>query len=257
MKKLMMAALIATTAACGGPAGATKRSDLASADYAPVTRRSYDPGDFTRVSAAGPIHVVVSVGPAISVRAEGSAKTLDLYEVVVEHGALEIGPRNDWYRNRNHSWRDIEPATFTVTLPRLSAAALAGSGDMKVDRVDGDHFSASLAGSGDLDIDALSVDDAKFSVAGSGNLIAQGTARQANVSIAGSGNARTRKVSSDRAAVSIVGSGNVALTVTGTAHVTIMGSGDVDIDGPASCRVSRMGSGHVRCNGRLRDGEES
>lgn len=224
---------------------------------APVSR-SYDVSDFDQVSVVGPHHVIISVGAAFSVRAEGPLRTFEDTEVEVEDGRLKIHPVDDerWERRcrereveRGDCWNDYRAATFHVTLPGLSAVSLIGGGDMRVDRVEGGQFSASVAGSGDLDVAALRVDDARFSIAGSGDLVARGSARRSHVSIAGSGNLRAREVTSDQAAVSIAGSGNVELTVEDDARVSIVGGGDVDIAGPARCSVSRMGGGRVRCGG--------
>jgi hypothetical protein len=216
-------------------------------------QRNYDVTSFDKVSAAGPMHVLVTVGPATSVEAEGPNATLDKYEVVVEHGSLEIRPkRHDFWGT---GWRDLQPATFRVTLPQLSASSIAGSGDMKVDRVKGDEFSVSVAGSGKFEIDSLAVNQANFSVAGSGDLTARGRAAKSNVSIAGSGNMHLREFDSDGAAISVVGSGDAALAVRDKADVSIVGSGDVDVAGSANCTVSRFGGGHVSCNGRMENDE--
>lgn len=249
MRKLL--AIISVGAiAVGGSMGAAQDGGR------PVANRSYDVGAFEAVSMVGPHRVVISVGPAYSVRADGSQKTLDDTEVVVEGGRLRIHPIDDdrWKRGGSEResrdrWAHYEPATFHVTLPRISAAALAGGGDMSIDRVDGDHFAGSVAGTGQMDIAALRVDEARFSIAGSGDLVARGSARRSRVSIAGSGNLRAREVRSDEASVSIAGSGNAALTVEDSARISVVGSGDVDIAGPARCSVSRMGGGRVHCGG--------
>ncbi len=227
------------------------------------TSRTYDLAGFDGISVVGPHHIVVSVGPAFSVRAEGPQDTLADTEVEVEDGRLKIHPVDDdrWERRcgerdgeerdtwRGHCWENYQPATFHVTLPLIESASLVGGGDMRIDRVEGAEFSASLAGSGDLDVAALRVDDARFSIAGSGELVARGSARRSRVSIAGSGNLRAREVTSDEASISIAGSGDVALTVQDDARVSIVGSGDVEIAGPARCSISKFGSGRVRCNG--------
>lgn len=224
------------------------------------TSRTYGLAGFEEISVVGPHHVVVSVGPAFSIRAEGPQQTLADTEVEVDDGRLEIHPVDDedyWDRRcgerdgerRWRCWDDYQPATFHVTLPRISAASLVGGGDMRIDRVEGAEFSASVAGSGDLDVAALRVDDARFSIAGSGDLVARGRARHSRVSIAGSGNLEARGVTSNEASISIAGSGNAALTVQDDARVSIVGSGDVEIAGPARCSVSRFGGGKVRCNG--------
>lgn len=213
----------------------------------PSVQRSYDVGSFDSVSAAGPHRVIVAVGGARSVRAAGPADILDKMEVVVEEGDLEIRPKREY--RRNYDWRNVPPATFYVTAPLLKAAAVAGSGDMSIDRIEGDRFSGAVAGSGNLDIGSLRVADAQLSIAGSGDIIAKGSAGRANVSVAGSGNVRTGQVSARTAAVSIVGSGDVDLQAAESVDVSIIGGGDVTVSGPAKCSVSRMGSGQVRCGG--------
>jgi hypothetical protein len=223
-------------AACGGAALAQGAN----------VDRSYRVGAFDSVGAAGANLVVVHVGGAPSVTARGEAETLDRMEVVVERGSLQIRPRREY---RDHfDWRGLKPATYTVTLPHLTAASLAGSGDMRVDRAEGGKFAASVAGSGNLDIAALRVSEANLSMAGSGNLTARGSATRANLSVAGSGNVRTRGVTSRTASISIAGSGTAELSAQDAANVSIVGSGDAVISGPARCHVSRIGSGKARCN---------
>jgi hypothetical protein len=208
--------------------------------------RAYAVSPFEEISTVGPHRVEVTVGGEHAVRAVGPAEAIDRLEVVVEGGTLIIRPRGStWRRGR----RELARITYFVTLPVLEAASLAGSGVLRVDRVEGTRFRGSLAGSGELAIAALAVEDADFSIAGSGDLLAAGTARAARVSIAGSGDLRARGLSSANATVRIMGSGDAALTVRQDARISILGSGDVDIAGPATCSVSRMGSGNVRCDG--------
>ena len=245
MRRLWMTASIGALAALGATIA------LAQDGGDDTVTRSYDLGGFDAVSVVGPHHVVISVGPAYSVSAEGPQRTIADTEVEIEDGRLEIRPVDDdrWERRDREFWRDYEPATFHITLPALEAVTLVGGGDMRVDRVEGEKFSASVAGSGDLDLAALRVDDAHFSIAGSGDLAARGSATRQRVSIAGSGNLRIGEVRSNEASVSIAGSGNAELTVENNARISIVGGGDVDIAGPARCSVSRIGGGRVRCGG--------
>jgi hypothetical protein len=210
-------------------------------------RRSYDVAPFDEVVGVGPHDFVVSVGGALSVRAEGTAEALEFYEVVVEDEALAIRPKEKYRRDWDWEAFEVEPAIYYITLPRLEAAALAGSGAMLVDRVGGADFSASLAGSGKLEIGAIAVDDVRLVVAGSGKLSAAGTTRRARVSIAGSGDLVAPGMASTTAQVSIAGSGDASLTVDEEAQISIVGSGDVEIAGNASCTVSGFGSGNARC----------
>lgn len=240
-RMIMVVAALLSTAVLGlGSVAANAQQAAAS-----KSPRSYQVAGFDSVSAAGPHNVIVTVGGAASVRAEGPADALDRMEVFVEDGDLEIRPRRE-FRN-NYRWDDRQRATFYVTAPLLKAAAVAGSGDMKIDRVDGERFSGAIAGSGNLDVASLRVSSAQLSIAGSGDLSARGSAGRSDLSIAGSGNLRLGQLASRTASVSIAGSGNVDLNAEETVSVSIIGSGDVAVAGNARCSVTKIGGGSVRC----------
>ena len=211
------------------------------------SQRSFDLAGFDAVSLAGPHDVIVAVGPRHSVRAEGDSRALERLKIEVDGSSLKIGmERGNW----SMGWKRNTPrTTIHVTLPAIRAAAIAGSGDMRVDRVESSRFAASIAGSGDLQIGSLRTRDADFSIAGSGGITASGSADSADISIAGSGDVNLQGVEIRTASVSIVGSGDVRARAMETANVSIMGSGDVDLTGTARCTVNKKGSGSVRCGG--------
>jgi hypothetical protein len=241
MRKALILASTFLIVACNMAADAQEGD---SRDPGPKAQRSYDLAGFDSVSLAGPHDVVVRVGSAHSVRAEGGSKVLDALEIKVDGRNLEIGMKRGTWRFRN------EPRTVIhVTMPAIRAAAIAGSGDMRIDRAEGQEFSASIGGSGNIDVAALRTGEANFSIAGSGDIRAAGKAGRAKVSIAGSGDVDIAAVEARNSNVSIVGSGNVRSRAMESAEVSIMGSGDVEISGSAKCTVSKMGSGGVRCGG--------
>lgn len=207
-------------------------------------QRGFEVGDFHAVESAGPYDVVVAVGAAASVRAEGDVEALDRLEIRVRDGELRIGTRRDGWRSGSHRGR----ATVYVTAPSLDELSLAGSGNMRADRIQADDFEAGIAGSGNLEIGSVQARRAEFSIAGSGNLTASGTAEDAEVSIAGSGEARLGAFETRRAEVSIAGSGDISLRATEAVEGSIMGSGNVEVRGTARCSVSRMGSGRAQCS---------
>jgi hypothetical protein len=213
----------------------------------PAGSRSYAVADFNRVALRGADDVKVRVGDRFSVSATGPGDVLDQLDVEVKDGELRLGRKRNGFGMSLGGPRGH--AVFTVTLPRLTAAALAGSGDMDVDKVDVPSFSGEVAGSGNLRVGALRADAAKFDIAGSGNTVVGGAARAIDVSIAGSGDMDAAGLKAARAKISIAGAGNVRAGVAEDADISIVGSGDVEIIGSAKCRVSKLGSGNVRCNG--------
>lgn len=213
---------------------------------AQAAERDYTVAPFSEISTIGPQDLVITYGETQSITADGPAQSLDRLEVVVVDGELTIRPKDmpgfdDWGR--------FGSTTFRITIPRLERVSLAGSGDITVDRVEGERFEGAVAGPGDLSIATLDVDRADLSVNGAGTLDVAGSARQTRASIGGSGEVDGEHLTSATASVSIGGSGDVALRVDDRALISIAGSGNVDITGPATCSVSRMGSGAVSCNG--------
>lgn len=211
------------------------------------TEMTYQVTDFDEISTVGPQDVVVTLGDTFSVRSEGSPAAHALLDATVVNGRLTIRPKDadfNFFR-----WPGNASATYYVTLPRLDGIAVAGSGDVSVDRIEGQSFEAAIAGPGSLAIAAMAVQNANFTIGGQGDITVAGTARETHVSIAGTGEVQGGGLRSETASVSIGGTGDVALTVENEAKVSIMGTGDVDISGPARCSVTQMGTGNVRCSG--------
>lgn len=207
--------------------------------------RDFQVGAFEQISLTGSSNVVVTVGGAPSVRAEGDTALLEKLEIRVENGTLRIGYKKG---NWSFGWRkDHGPVTVHVTAPSLTGAEVAGSGDMKIDKVEGGDFKGEIAGSGEIQLASLRARNASFAIAGSGGVTATGTAETADFDIAGSGDVNAGGLRVKRAKVSIAGSGNVETQATETANVDIMGSGDAIVTGGAKCSVNKMGSGDVRC----------
>ncbi|HEY0011505.1 MAG TPA: head GIN domain-containing protein [Allosphingosinicella sp.] len=232
-------------AVTGCSAGA-QGNDQARQQARPSARRDFQVGQFQSLSLTGPSDVVVVVGGAPSVRAEGDAEMIERLEIAVVNGDLQIGFKDgSSFRSVFRSDRGV---TVHVTVPSLAAANLTGSGDVRIDRVQGERFAGNLSGSGDIEIGQLRVGEAAFNLAGSGSIRAAGAAQRAALSLAGSGDMDLSRLESRNLAVSLMGSGDVNARATETAQVSLMGPGDVTVAGPARCRIEHRGPGNVRCN---------
>jgi hypothetical protein len=207
------------------------------------TTRSFAVADFTSVSLRGSDDVDVKLAERFSVRAEGPSEVLDRLKIERDGDTLKIGRKSD----PSFNWGSFKGARIFVTLPRLTSANVAGSGDMTVGAAEGKAFEASNAGSGSISIAALKVESADFNIAGSGEISAMGSAGKLTIAIAGSGDIDARGVKATSADVSIAGSGSVRADVNGPATVSILGSGDVDMGSNATCTTSKLGSGDVSC----------
>ena len=242
MRKSIAAAVIAAsaaTSACGR---------VHEEGAGPSVSRNYQVGNFQEVEVAGPYDVTVRTGGNPGVSAQGSQKLLDRTEVEVKGDKLVIRPQ-EHLSFFSWSFGSHSKASFTVTVPQLAGATIAGSGDIRVDHVRGNRFDGTIAGSGGLSVDSVEVQALKLSISGSGSAkAAAGKAQSAEYSIGGSGDIDAGAVQLQQAKVSIAGSGSVKANATGTADVSIMGAGDVEVSGGAKCSVSKAGSGSVRCS---------
>jgi hypothetical protein len=216
-------------------------------DGGPTVSRNYQVGNFQQIEVAGPYNVEVRTGSNASVSAKGSEKLLEKTVVEVKGDKLVIHPANS-HGFFNFGWSTRGKASFVVTVPQLSGATIAGSGDIQVDKVQGDSFEGVVAGSGGLNVAALDVQQLKLAIAGSGGVKAAGKAQAAKYEIAGSGDVEAGAVQTQDLKVSIAGSGGIKAHSGGTADISIMGSGDVEVTGGAKCKISKAGSGDVRCS---------
>lgn len=204
--------------------------------------RNYDLKDFTAVQLVGPDDVAVVHGADFAVRAEGDSAVLDLLEIKVSGNELQIS------RKSGYSVRNGGDVKVTVTLPKLTAISSTGSGDMDVDRGEGD-FDAELTGAGDIRIGTLAAGQAKLSLTGAGDIsVGGGSAQSLKASILGPGNIDAAGFTASSASVSITGPGDVRATVKGPAAVSIMGPGNAELGGGAQCTVNRLGPGEARCS---------
>ncbi len=208
------------------------------------TSRSYAVTGFDQIDVRGSDNVDVRVGGDFAIQATGPADMLDKLDVVKDGDTLKIGRKGNSFSWSGDGGRAIK---VMVTMPAIRGAAISGSGDLSVDRVEGDDFAASTSGSGDMTIGGMAVKTAHFSIAGSGTIAASGTAQAADMKISGSGDIDAEGLTASRTKVSVMGSGDVSATVNGPADVSVMGSGDAEIGGNPVCNVSKMGSGEVRC----------
>lgn len=233
MRTVLLLVSLATLAACSPSASA-----------AGDTSRAFAVSGFNAVRLAGSDDVRVVRGATFSVQARGPANILDRLDIRTEGKTLIVTRKP----NGMFSW-SRGSATVTVTMPTISAADLAGSGNLSVDRADGAQFDAELTGSGDLSLASVDAGSLKLQVTGSGDATAAGRARAAAFSVTGSGSVTADKLIAGTASLSVLGSGDVRASATQSATLSVMGSGDATVQGTRNCSISKSGSGEARCTG--------
>lgn len=223
-----MRLILLATAALAAPLGAETRNIAVPA--------------FTGVSNETAVDIAVRVGGDPSVRVEGDREVIDALQIGVERDELIVVARRGtrWPRGR-------AKAIVYVSVPRLAAAAVEGSGNIHVDRVTGPAFAGSAHGSGNLVVEDLRADAATLSSHGSGNVTASGTVTRLQAFASGSGNVDVGRLRAQTGSVRTTGSGNVDAVISDTAEVTVSGSGGAHVTGAKTCRVRSTGSGSISC----------
>ena len=237
---------------------------------------------FTSVTLAGIGNLYLTQGASEAVRIEAEDNLIPYFETVVEGSTLKIGLKSQYM---GVNLRPTQPIKFYVTLPKIEAVTLAGSGNIfsgtlktgafKIALLGSGNISAetlsgttvdlnlsgsgnitlgslaatevtnSIAGSGNIHVDGLMADKVSSKTSGSGNIILGGKVSGQSTEILGSGDYRASGLKSDTARMHVTGSGNSQVAVTTALNVTILGSGDVNYTGTPKLNVSISGSGKV------------
>jgi len=178
---------------------------------------------FTGVELAGANNVVVHVGGPQSVVVRGDDNLLDRVTTEVQSGTLIVG-------NTSGSFSAKRPMRVDVTVPKLIAVTLPGSGNIVIDGVDAQSLSVILAGAG--------------------TVTASGTAERLDVTIGGSGTAQFRQLVARDVHAVVSGSGSIFVTATARLDATVSGTGSIVYSGdPASVTKNVTGTGAIVAGG--------
>lgn len=210
--------------AAGIPAAAALMIAAALPAGAQDASRALDLEDFDSILIDTFYDVRVSVGPGHSVTLRGAEDEFENARISVRGGTLVI----DRDRDDDHNWwsDDDTYVWLEVTMPRLAAYTVDGSGDGEIEGINGGDLRLVIDGSGDVRI-AGECDGVDILIDGSGDVRADGLACQSGE-------------------ISIDGSGDVTATILQALTVDSDGSGDVDILGsPETVEITQDASGDI------------
>ena len=233
MHKLALVALIGLTgsAACFGAAAAIggkefgngldfslfsdrPRCETVAGATATTRNLDWDGSDHVGLSVGG--HATYTPGTDNKVHASGDPQVLA--HLRVRNGNIEMDC-NGWHHDASN---------LMIILPGQEFKRFA------------------IAGSGDLLLQKLDQNMVKVSIAGSGSIKADGKVETADIHIAGSGDADLGRVVAQVATVHIAGSGNTDIAPSEEADIHIAGSGDVNLHtSPKRMETHIAGSGRI------------
>ena len=177
-----------------------------------------DLASFDGIELNSSAEAVVKVGTRQSVSVEADDNLIDRVKTEVSGGRL-IVRTSGFFASANRT-------RITISVPKLAAVQLRGSGSLRADGLNG----------GGLKID----------LSGSGSVEASGRVDRLDVTVNGSGSANLRGLAAREAAVSVNGSGSVDVDAKESLRAVSRGSGGITYSGKPR-RVDRqaLGSGSI------------
>ena len=179
-----------------------------------------DATGFSEVRLSGSGEVDVRHGDADSVTVEAEDNILPLLETRVRDGRLTLGTKP------NVSISPTRAIRYHVTVNRLTAIGVSGSGRFVADGLDTPRLTADISGSGSATL--------------------SGRADAVELTISGSGAYDASRLASKSATVTISGSGSATVNAADRVEATVSGSGSVRYLGNPSVDQQVSGSGSVR-----------
>jgi predicted regulator of Ras-like GTPase activity (Roadblock/LC7/MglB family) len=171
----------------------------------------------------------------------GDDNIVPLVETVVEDGALRIR----WADKRNYS-TDYKGLEIVVNARNIDGLIIAGSGEIRSEKLKTANLHAVIAGSGAMSFDSLDTDSFVGAIHGSGHLSAAGRADSLEATVAGSGQLSAAKLESRNATITLAGSSTAAVWAKDELNATVAGSGGISYYGKPQLNTTVAGSGRIK-----------
>ncbi len=197
--------------------------------------------EFQGVENATSFDIEIMADSGYSVEVIADENLLPYIETYVRSGNLVVETSYNRCISRNNYVR------IEIHAPSIDYLELAGSGDMDIYNVDGNHLDVKNSGSGDINLNNVFLTSTlNIDLYGSGDIIAYGKAHMGKYSLAGSGDILADDLLVDLCYVTSSGSGDVYCFAYDLLNVTINGSGDVLYSGsPETVELDDNGSGDL------------
>jgi hypothetical protein len=267
MKQPIQRAVLATLTLAAGLSSAA-----AAADNAPATE-SRPVAAFSKIELDVPYDVTVTAQGAPAVDLSGPRKLFANIDTTVVGDTLVV--RSHQHAGFNfHFGKRAPQALIHITLPALSSLKAAGSGDVTLERYQGDQLELNLTGAGDLraagqsqllklhvggsgdaDLRQLKTASLNLRLDGAGDVKAGGITRSLDADLSGSGDFDAGELHASHVAMLMHGAGGVRLAGSGQElRVEVSGSGDFDACALSADSVTALlrGAGNACVAGNIK-----
>ncbi len=212
-----------------------------------TVRERREVGTFSAVELRYFGQLVLHHGEHCALEIEGDPDVVPKVRAEVRDGTLVLEVGDNWFERLTSGLLLVanRPLRFHVTLPRLEALTVAGSGDVDGDGWSGEQLHVKVSGQAEIRLAALAYRQLEATISGRGELRLAGEGDQARFTISGSGDVVAPALHLREAEVRIAGQGNLELRVQDRLDVRIAGFGTVRYHGAPSVKQAISGAGSV------------
>jgi hypothetical protein len=205
--------------------------------------RNFGITSFEKIRVEGPFLVVLKTGVAPYAQASGSSAALDRVAIEVRGNTLVV--HNDLNAWGSDSGRNLGPVQITLGTHDLSAATVAGSGSLTIDRAKGLSFDLSIAGSAIAQVGQADVDQLNLTLVGTASATLAGRAGKMTALVRGISALDTTNLAVKDAMLSADGTVKIKANVTNSVTVGAIGPATIELYGRPACTLRMNGSATV------------
>ena len=227
-------------ALCGGALlGAVASRPVVHGSGVPATEeRAID--DVSEVTFTGDGIVTIVRGDYASVAVTSDDNILPYLKTETTGRALRLSSQTGF------SVRPKTKPEYKVTLPRLEALTVSGSGHATVDKPVGEELKVTLSGAGTVTLREVTYQSLNVTTSGAGKVIATGAATRTQFKLSGAGGIDAAGLRSSFAEVQVSGAGQATVWAAYDLKARVSGAGGVRYKGSPTVEQKVSGAGRVR-----------
>ena len=200
---------------------------------------------FTAIESSIVGNIIIRKGQTTEVTAEGSEEMLNLLEVEISNGTLELDMEDRLLKRLN---RNANRLTVTIITPNLTYIDNEGVGNIVIEGTfDTPELTIYSEGVGNITAENLQAGYIKVDSEGVGNIILKGSANNIDIKSEGVGNIEAERLKAKSVTVFSKGVGNVSCFASEYIKASSDGIGNITYYGkPQKTVVSNLGIGKVK-----------
>jgi hypothetical protein len=206
-----------------------------------------DDAAFNSLHFKGIGEVFLFQGDVCKLQMEGDQERLEKVRAEVNDGILTITYPSDLADGTDIKWTDNEQRLrFYVTLKHLTTLDLAGAGDIRAEKFQGENLSLAHSGAGLIALKGLCYRELDICHSGLGEIELEGEAQIQNVELTGEGGYQAENLRTQAANVSLVGEGSARIWVEADLNANISGAGSIEVQGAPNVKETNSGLGKIK-----------